>query len=84
MTTVKEFEVLQKKQKVLEKRKTENETEIKTILRRLRDEFDTNTIEEAEALIQQLEDKIETDTKRFDNVVEKIKKAVDWDLFDED
>jgi ribosomal protein S20 len=83
MTTVKEFEALQKKHKVLEKRKIENETGIKTILRRLKDEFDTNSVEEAETLIQQLEDKIEMDEKRFDDVVGKIKKAVDWEMFDE-
>ena len=78
-----EFEQLKKKHAILDKKRTENEAEIKSILKRLKDEFESNNIEEAELLVEKLEEKIENDTAQLDSVVKRIKKAVDWESVNE-
>ena len=78
-----EFEQLKKKHAILDKKRTENEAEIKSILKRLKDEFESNNIEEAELLVEKLEEKIESDTAQLDSVVKRIKKAVDWESINE-
>lgn len=78
-----EFEQLKKKHDILIKKKTENEAEIKSILKRLKEEFEAVSIEEAELLVEKLEEKIENDTAQLDSVVKRIKKAVDWESINE-
>lgn len=74
-----EFEELKKKNVVLTKRLAENEAEIKSILRRLHDDFDIDSIEQAERVIKELDDKIEEDEKQYKIYLEQIKKAADWE-----
>ena len=74
-----EFEKLKKKHAVLEKRKTENEAEIKSILKRLKDDFALSTIEEAETELHNLEKQIEEDEKKYGILMQEIREAVDWD-----
>ena len=74
-----EFEKLKKKHAVLEKRKTENEAEIKSILKRLKDDFALSTIEEAETELHNLEKQIEEDEKKYGVLMQEIRDAVDWD-----
>jgi len=78
-----EFEELKKKHDILIKKKTENEAEMKSILKRLREEFEANNIEEAEVLVEKLEEKIENDTAQLDSIIKRIKKAVDWESINE-
>jgi len=80
---VKRFEGITKKFNSLEKKNIENETEIKTIDKRLKEEFDCNSIENAATLLDELKTKNEKDNKRLDLLTEEIEKITDWDEIEE-
>lgn len=75
----KRFLEIKQKYKALEKKKIENEAGKKSILKRLKEEFDLNNIEEAEVFVSSLKEKIENDEKRRDFLMQKIEDAIDWD-----
>lgn len=73
------FEEMVKKLKKLEKENTESKAELKSITKRLSDEFDCTTIEEANKELDVLDEKITSNNKRMDKLISEIEQSVDWD-----
>lgn len=70
---------IQEKIKELEAQKIRAELQIEQIVKEWEDTYSISTIEEAEALVVQMEGDVVRDEKRLEELMEKIESLADWD-----
>lgn len=75
----KEFERIVEKVKRLEKEQTEDKAELKSIKKRIKDEFDCDTIKQGENLLDELDEKIKSNKERSNKLKNEIEQSADWD-----
>lgn len=72
------FEDIIKKYKNLEKKNIEDKAELKVINKRLKEEFNCDSIEELQEKLNDMKEEKEHDEKKKNKLMEKLENITDW------
>ena len=79
MMTTKEFEVIKQKLEKIKESKARAEGALEKLKQQLKKDFEVDTVEAANLLLEDLESKIEKDDERLDTLSDELHNIIDWE-----